>query len=89
MEFASFHLGLMESFLENIDETSLVVHHETLHPDVALAGELLLDAGCQPLVGLLLLRGQQGKGTGDGLVHASEAHDEHHLGVCKDAPVFS
>jgi hypothetical protein len=80
MKFTSFQLGIMESLLESVDETSLVVHHDKLHLDLALAGELLLDAVGQPLVGLLLLGGQQGKGTGDDLVCASEAHDEDHLG---------
>jgi hypothetical protein len=80
MKFTSFQLGIMESLLESIDETSVIVHHEKLHLDLAQAGELLLDAVGQPLVGLLLLGGLQGKGMGDGLVHASEAHDEDHLG---------
>ncbi len=70
----------MESLLESIDETSLVVHHEKLHLDLALAGELLLDSVSEPQIGFLHLGRQLGKGTGDGLVHASEAHDEDHLG---------
>ncbi len=80
MKFASFQFGIMESLLESVDETSLVAHHEELNLDLALAGELLLDAVGQPQIGYLLLGRQQGKGTGDGLVHASEAHDEDHLG---------